>query len=64
LATYIVNAHKREVHVSANVTAKCNISKIRENHRVDTDNDTWSVGFNPFSRCPYCYIETNMAQEA
>ncbi|MED4727010.1 hypothetical protein P9597_02445 [Aneurinibacillus migulanus] len=63
MATYIVNVYKREVHINANVTAKCNIEKMRSNHRVDTDEDM-SEGFNPFSRCPHCYIETDIAKEA
>jgi predicted xylose isomerase-like sugar epimerase len=64
LATYIVNVYKKEVHVSANITSKCNIEKMRDNHRIYTDTDDWSVGFNPFKRCPHCYIEKDIAKEA
>lgn len=48
--------------INAKVTAKCNIEKIRSNHRVDTDEDM-SEGFNSFPRCSHCYIEINIAKE-
>jgi hypothetical protein len=57
LATYIVNVYKKEVHVSENATANCNISRMRDNHRIDT-NDDYSDGYSSFKPCPYCYIKS------
>ncbi|WP_047154650.1 hypothetical protein [Aneurinibacillus tyrosinisolvens] len=57
MATYIVNAISKEVHISTNTTAHCYISSIKDNHRIDTDMDYAKVYPSRFNGCPYCYKE-------
>jgi hypothetical protein len=56
MAFYIVNVFKKEVHINDRTVMKCNITRMRDNHRVDTDLD-YTDGYNAFKPCPHCFGE-------
>jgi uncharacterized protein (UPF0212 family) len=62
LATYIVNLSKEEVHLSANTTASCNISVIKENHKIDTDMNYIRIN-SSFKKCPHCFTKGLVTNE-